>query len=138
VDERLPALSFLPMSAPEAERQIVAGIYGLEGDRWRWTSGQAVVLLKRPARPSPLVVNFVVPDQSPARRIVVTVDGAAVLEHAVRSKGPHTLATTSAVSVRGNAARVAFTIDATFSPPGEQRRLGVILLDIGFRMEAGP
>ena len=41
------------MNAPEADQQIVSGVYQLEEGRYRWMAGRAVVLLKRPDRPCP-------------------------------------------------------------------------------------
>src|SRR5262249_35604366 len=36
VVERKPALEYLPMNAPEAEQQLVSGVYALEDNRFRW------------------------------------------------------------------------------------------------------
>ena len=47
------------------ESQIASGVHSLEGNRWRWTSGQAAVLLKRPAQPARLAIRFVVPAAKP-------------------------------------------------------------------------
>jgi hypothetical protein len=132
IDPRAPPLWYLTMNAPEAAEQIVSGIYGLEAKRWRWTSGEAVVMLHRPERPAPLVVRLVVPDRAPTRRVRVAVDGITVLDQAVRGKGAQTLTSPSAISVRGIAARVVLKVDRTFSPPGDRRQLGLILYDIGF------
>ncbi len=38
--ERKPTLTDLPMNAPEAEQQIVSGVYQLENGQWRWMSQQ--------------------------------------------------------------------------------------------------
>ena len=69
VVERKPTLEYLPMNAPEAEQQLVSGVYALEDNRFRWTAGQAVILLKSPAAATPLRAVFVIHGASPARRI---------------------------------------------------------------------
>jgi hypothetical protein len=124
--ERHPTLSYLPMNAPEAKDQIVAGVYDLEG-AWRWTSGKAVVLLKAPEAPRPLRVKFFVHDSSPARRVVVSLDGAVVIEKTVPGPGSYTF---DSGPVSGSA--VSIDLDKTFSPPGDARKLGVILSEVGF------
>ena len=69
VVEREPKLEYLPMNAPEAEQQLVSGVYELEDHRYRWTAGQAVILLKSPATPTPVRVVFTIHGSSPARRV---------------------------------------------------------------------
>ena len=44
--ERKPTLTDLPMNAPEAEQQIVSGVYQLENGQWRWMSHSATILLE--------------------------------------------------------------------------------------------
>jgi hypothetical protein len=124
--ERNPTLSYLPMSAPEAKDQIVAGIFELEGT-WRWTSDKAMVLLKKPETPRPLRLKIFVHDLSPARRVTVSLDGAVVLEQTVPGPGAFTFETKP---ISGSA--VTVELDKTFSPPGDSRKLGVILTEVGF------
>ena len=50
--ERKPALTDLPMNAPQAEQQIVSGVYQLESGQWRWMSQTATILLKPPDQPN--------------------------------------------------------------------------------------
>ena len=58
VVKREPTREDLPMNAPEAQEQIVSGVYPLEGgNTWRWTGGRAVILLKKPAAPERLRVS---------------------------------------------------------------------------------
>ena len=55
------------MNAPEAQDQIVSGIFSLEG-KIRWTSRTATVVLKSPAAPTPLRAEFTIhPSPAPAR-----------------------------------------------------------------------
>jgi len=131
---RQPTLEYLPMNAPEADSQIASGIYQLEENRYRWTAGRAVVLLKSPAQPTPLSVTFFLSPTTPARRVALWLDGALLIERTYAAPGLYTL-TTSPVAPKQMTASVAFTVNKTFSPPGDQRLLGVILSGIGFRTE---
>src|SRR5260370_25249455 len=67
VVEHKPALSDLPMNAPEAEQQIASGVYQLEKDQWRWMGQTATILLKPTAGPEVVSVEFAIPEQAPAR-----------------------------------------------------------------------
>jgi hypothetical protein len=87
VVERQPTLSDLPMNAPEAAQQIVGGIYDLEGGRWRWTSKEAVVLLKTPQTATPLRAVFAIHDRSPARKVTLLLDGQLAAEQTYTAPG---------------------------------------------------
>lgn len=130
--ERKPTREYLLMSAPEAGQQIASGVYQLEEDRWRWMSERAVVLLKRPAAPAPLQVVFYISDQAPARRVSVVVDGQAVAEQTYSRPGSYTLIS-APLAVAGETATVTISVDKTFTAPGDHRRLGIILSEVGFR-----
>jgi hypothetical protein len=129
---RQPTLEYLPMNTPEADSQIASGIYQLEENRYRWTAGRAVVLLKSPAHPTPVSVTFFLSPVTPARRVALWLDGVLLIERTYAAPGLYTL-TTPPVTPKQTMASVAFTVDKTFSPPGDQRVLGVILSGIGFR-----
>jgi len=107
------------------------GIYQLEGGGWRWMSQRGVVLLKAPAAPAPLRVVLFIPDQAPARRVRVAVDGATVAEQVYSAPGAYILLS-APVTVAGGSATVAITVDKTLTVPGDHRRLGVILGEVGF------
>jgi hypothetical protein len=132
VVERKPALSYLPMNAPQAGEQIVSGIYALEQGRYRWMSGRAVLLLKRPERPSVVEVVLFIAPSSPARRISVAVDNVPIIEKTFAAPGAYTLAS-GPVTVSSETATVAIAADKTFSAPGDQRQLGIILTAAGFK-----
>jgi hypothetical protein len=134
VVERKPALAYLPMSVPEAGQQIVSGLYELEGGRWRWMSGRAVVLLKNPGTALPLDVVFSIPDLAPARRVTVRLDGQLVADQRYAAPGTYTLST-APVTVSGSSATVVIAIDKTFRVPGDHRQLGIILSEVGFRVQ---
>jgi hypothetical protein len=128
--ERKPVLSYLPMSAPEAQSQIVSGVYELE-DQWRWTSGRAMLLLKAPPAPAPLRLKIFIPDPAPARKITVAVDNNVVQEQTFPGPGSYTVETKP---ISGSAVTLSF--DKTFSVPGDHRALGVILSEAGFATES--
>jgi hypothetical protein len=132
VVERKPALSYLPMNAPEAAQQIVSGIYELESDQWRWMSERAVLLLKRPEAPAPVEILFHIPEQAPARQVLVSVDGTPVAERGYSAPGTYTLVS-SPIAGSAESVTVTITIDETFSVPGDHRRLGIILSAVGFQ-----
>jgi len=132
VIERKPRLSYLPMKAPAAAEQIVSGIYDLEDGGWRWMGARGVVLLKRPPRPEPVEVVFYLPDQSPARRVSLRAGGQVVAEAVYDSPGSYTLLSEQPVSGTGESVTVEILVDRTFSPPGDQRQLGLVLSAVGF------
>jgi hypothetical protein len=124
--ERKPVLSYLPMTAPEAQSQIVSGVYQLEG-QWRWTSGRAMLLLKPPPAPAPVRLKIFIPDPAPARKITVAVDNNVIHEQTFPGPGAYTVETKP---ISGSAITLSF--DKTFSVPGDHRALGVILSEAGF------
>ena len=133
VVERKPELSYLPMSAPEAGRQIVSGVYQLESGSWRWMADRAVILLKRPPVPLPLQVDLYIPEAAPARRVTVLVNGVVAAETSYDAPGSYTLSAPAPVTVAGESATVEIVVDKGFSLPGDRRRLGIILSAVGFR-----
>ena len=132
VVERKPELSWLPMNAPQAGQQIVSGMYGLEANAWRWMSGRAVVLLKNPGVARPLDVVFLIPGPAPARHITVQVDGHLAAEQTYPGPGTYTLSTPP-LTPSGATVTVAISVNRTFTVPGDQRQLGMILSELGFR-----
>jgi hypothetical protein len=133
VVERKPVLSYLEMNAPEAPQHIISGLHDLEQGRWRWMSAKAILLLKPPAAPRPVVeVVFSIPDQSPARRVTLSVDDVPVIEKTFASPGTYTL-TSGPVTVQSESSTVSIAVDRVFSVPGDQRQLGIVLLGAGFK-----
>jgi hypothetical protein len=132
VIERKPVLSDLRMNAPEAEQQIVSGVYQLENREWRWMGKTAVILLKPPAAASPLVVRFFIPELAPARRIQVTLNDQIVATQDYPGPGTFTLVTLPN-EPEGDSATVTISVDKTFSSQSDRRELGVILTDVGFQ-----
>ena len=132
VVEHKPALADLPMNSPEAEQQIVSGVYQLESGQWRWMSQTAVILLKPPAQAAPLVVRFTIPDPAPARRVTLELNNQRVASQTYASPGAYTLSSPP-LRPSGASATLTITVDRTFSVPGDHRQLGIILSEAGFR-----
>ena len=130
--ERKPALTDLPMNAPQAEQQIVNGVYQLESGQWRWMSQTATILLKPPAQPKPLTVQFTIPAASPARQVTIALNGHTVASQTYSAPGTYSLSS-APIKPEGDTARLTITADKSFSVPGDSRQLGIILTNVGFQ-----
>jgi hypothetical protein len=132
VIERKPLLTDLRMNAPEAEQQIVSGVYQLENGKWRWMGQTAVILLKPPAAPSPLVVRFFIPDPAPARHVRIAINDQVVATQDCPAPGTFTVATLPN-KPEGDSATITISVDKTFSSQSDKRDLGIILTGVGFQ-----
>jgi len=130
--ERKPALSDLPMNAPQAEEQIVSGVYQLENGQWRWMGQTAAILLKPPDEPAPVTVRFTIPAASPARQVTIALNDGRVASQTYSAPGAYSLSSPP-VKPKGDSARLTITVDRSFSAPGDNRQLGIILTEAGFR-----
>lgn len=131
VVEKQPTLSFLPMGAPQAESHIVSGIYQLETGLFRWMGEQGSVYLKSSGERAPLELKLFIPDTAPARTVILEVDGKEVDRHKFDRTGLHQFKTAPVQWPRGRAL-VTIKVDQTFVAPGDTRRLGIILQEVGF------
>ncbi len=129
--ERKPTLAYLPMNAPGADNQIVSGVYQLEENRFRWMAGRAVFLMRLPPAPTPLVVEFVIPEAAPARRVTLYLNDLQVGIRDCAGPGAYRL-DSAPVKAKGDSATVAVAVDRTFTVPGDRRNLGIVLSAIGF------
>ncbi len=129
--ERAPSLSWLPMSAPDTEWQLVSGVYTLENNEWRWMGPQAVFLLKSPTSAIPLAADIYIPDQSPGRTVILSLDGREVARQSVKP-GDKLRIASPPVQPAGSTATVTLTIDKQFQVPGDDRHLGMVLIAAGF------
>src|ERR1022692_841210 len=124
VMERHATQEYLTISAPEAAEQVVSGIFPAD----RWMSQAGVVILKRPAVPRKLRAEFYLPPNAKARQVTLLLDGKEVASHTYPGPGSYTL--TSTEPLQGTA--VEIRVDRTFSAPGDQRALGMVLIGVGF------
>lgn len=132
VVERKPVLSYLPMNAPEAGEQILSGLYQLEGGRYRWMASRAVLLLSKPAGRVRLEVGLYIPEMAPARRVWVSLNGLPVAGQVFPRPGTYTLES-KPLEAAPDSPSVTIEVDRTFTVPGDQRQLGVILTAAGFK-----
>ncbi len=131
VIERKPEMERLPMNAPTSGRQIVSGIFDIENGQWRWMGKKAILLLKSPAGPAPLIVRFFIPPQAPARTMTVFVGETQVASRTYSAPGAYTL-TTNPIRFQTASTTITIIVDKTFSVAGDARELGIILLEVGF------
>ncbi len=117
------------MNAPEAEQQIVSGVYQLEKGQWRWMGPTATVLLKPLAEPAALSVEFAIPEQAPARKVSVDVNGQRVASQTFAGPGRYVISS-APLKLDGDSVTVTITVDKTFSVQGDPRQLGVILVEV--------
>lgn len=127
VRKRNVSRSWLPMNSPEAEEQILSGIYQLEGDT-RWMSGRGILLLARPPVPQSLEIQIYVPDSAPARSVLVMADGIEIKRQALPGPGIHTVRSDPV-----SASTITIEVDQTFRVPGDYRDLGAVLIAAGYR-----
>jgi hypothetical protein len=127
VMERHATQEYLTISAPEAAEQIVSGIFPAD----RWMSQAGVVILKSPALPKRLRAEFYIAPNAKARHVTLVLDGREVASHTYPGPGPYTLV--SAEPLQGTT--VEIRVDRTFTAPGDQRPLGMVLIGIGFTQQ---
>jgi len=132
VIERKPLLSDLRMNAPEAEQQIVSGIYQIENGEWRWMGKTAVILLKPPPTPSLLVVRFFIPDTAPARHVQVVLNDQIVASQDCPTPGMF-MAVSLPNEPTGDSATITISVDKTFYSQSDRRELGIILTEVGLQ-----
>ena len=124
--ERKAELSYLDPRDPHAAPQLLSGLYS-DG----WMAEHASVLLKSPGKPAPISAEIYIPPQTPARRVTLTVAGRVVAEETFPRPGLYSLA--APLDQEAPAVTVTISTDRSFTAPGDQRRLGVVIRGIGFR-----
>jgi hypothetical protein len=124
VMERHPTLEYVTTNSPDAAGQIVSGVFPND----RWMSGAGIVVLKSPAVPKKLSADFYIPPNALARQVTLLLDGREVATHTYPGPGAYKL--TSAEPLQGST--VEIRVDRTFTAPGDQRVLGMVLLGVGF------
>lgn len=122
----------LPMNAPDADDYILEGLYGLEGGRYRWMAGRALLALR--AAPGRLAITLFVPEASPARRLAVTVNDRRVGQYPLQP-GLQTVRTSPLPADRERL-EIRLEADRSFSPPGDGRELSLVLESL--RIEPSP
>jgi hypothetical protein len=128
VAERNPQLIWISPGDPQAAAQIISGL-SPDG----WISDKATVLLKRPDHLLPLRLEILIPALAPARHVQMLVNGQLVAEDTFAKPGNYVISVPPDASPKGAALTVTLTADATFSVPTDRRRLGIVILGVGFR-----
>ena len=126
VVDRKPVLSYLNPRDPQAPAHILSGLFP-DG----WMSERASVLLKTPEKLTSVEVVLYIPPNAPARHVQLLVDGQLVAEDTFKGPGSYKLAAPFQSS--NPTATVTIAVDKTFSAPGDQRNLGVVITGVGFR-----
>jgi 4-amino-4-deoxy-L-arabinose transferase-like glycosyltransferase len=129
--EAKPVRELLRMGDPAASTQIVSGVYELEGGAWRWMADKAVLLLKTPNEPKRVVAKLYLPEQAPGRTVILFLEGKQIAGATYSRPGSYTLESAPLKPV-GESVSLTIRVDRTFSPPGDHRRLGLILSEVGF------
>lgn len=128
VNDFKPTLEFVTINASEeANRHIAAGVSAND----RWALKQASLLVKRPAAGGVLRVKFYVPANGMGRNLEVLLDGVKVTSAVLDHDGIYEL--TAAVGAGGpETASITIQTDKALKVDGDQRELGVILVEVGF------
>ncbi len=128
VAERNPQLIWISPGDPQAAAQIISGL-SPDG----WMGDKATVLLKRPDHLLPLRLEISIPAPAPARHVQILVNGQLVAEDTFARPGNYVFSVPPDASLKGTALTVTLTADATFSVPTDRRRLGIVIIGVGFR-----
>jgi hypothetical protein len=127
-----PTVGFLRMRSSEADEQLLSGFWPPPDEApWRWMGKQASALLLAPEGASKFRIQCFVPDEAPGRHVAVRLDGELVIDRQLDQTGGQTLEAEVAVTP-GATVRLTIAIDETYSPPGDDRDLGMIVNEFGF------
>ncbi len=127
-----PTAGYLRMRSAEADVQLLSGFWPPPDEApWRWMGGQGSGLLLAPRGASKFRLRCFVPEGAPARRVEVRLDGEAALDRRLDRSGEHDLEARVSVAP-GAAVRFTIAVDETYSPPGDERELGMIVQEFGF------
>ena len=125
--EHKPQLSWLRIGAPESASQILSGIYNND----RWMSGKGSVALKQPGDANRVEAVVFVPQQARARELRLYMNGKLLTDEKLPGPGEYRIG--APVEPATGEATISLAVDSTFSVPPDQRELGVVLLEVGFR-----
>ena len=124
---KLPTREYVSLASPDADEQVLSGIYSAEGNPWRWMAKSATLLLKPPQSPTPIAVHLYIPDAAPARTITLTLDGRPIATKTFPAPGTYTIETAPETG-----SVLTVTADKSFRVPSDHRELGIILTGAGF------
>jgi hypothetical protein len=140
IEEGPRMASTLRMGDPKVETQLVSGFYGIEGNAWRWTGKQFIVVLKTPfgaaQRGGTLTFNLAVPqaviENLKNISLAASVDGSPLAPETFTQPGPAVFKRDIPASLLGgDTVKVEFQLDKSYSPGGaDTRELGVVATSI--------
>ena len=132
VIESKPTLSYVPMSAPDAQRHILSGAYQLEDGKSRWIAKQVRLILQPTKDTNDVSATIYIPAAAKARKIRLEWNGQLLTEQTYTKDGLYTI---TAKSIKTGTQQGVLTIecDKTFQSPGDTRELGLILIEAGLR-----
>jgi hypothetical protein len=136
--------STIDMSDQTTAAQLTGGFYGLEGNKWRWTSGQFSVVLPAPPgaddKGGYLQLAFFIPSEQLAKTGPMTLTASVEdydLESETITKGGFLTYSRAvpAAALKSNLIRVSFSFDRTYEPGnGDARSLGAVVSKIALKL----
>ena len=127
-------LSYLKMDDPAAEGHLLGGFFPSDGAAWRWMGPEGAALLVVPPGATAFEMDFHIPEDAPARRVEVDVDGEQAASGQYETTGGFRLR--APVQVRtGEVVQVVIRVSPSYTPPGDGRNLGVVVNGFGFIAE---
>jgi hypothetical protein len=133
--------SVIDMSDTSTAGQLIAGFYGVEEKKWRWTAGQFSVVLQPPPgadeRGGNLQLAFFVPGEQLAKigpmTLTASVEDQELGAQTFTQGGFLTYSReVPAAALKSNLVRVDFSFDKSYSPGnGDARVLGAVVSKIG-------
>jgi hypothetical protein len=138
---RIPLI--INMGDPKQEKQLIGGFYGIEATAWRWTAKDFTVSLRPPAgageQGATLDFSFSIPqvviDKSKTITLSASIAGTPLAPETYTHDGQYEYKREVPGNLlTGDAVRVEFHLDKTFTPGGaDTRALGVVARSVGFQ-----
>lgn len=126
-----PQLSRLSLGEEAADAHLLAGFYPSDGAPWRWMGPQGSAVLLAPADAQAFELDFHIPEEAPARRVQISINGRPVAEQEYSATGGYVLR--APLSVEPGPVRVVIQATPSYSPPGDGRELAIVVNGFGFR-----
>ncbi len=131
IGRREPTLTYLKTSDPRADEHLLAGFFASDGAEWRWMGPEGAALLVAPQGKSVFELDFHIPEDAPARRIQVEINGVALADEHYSATGGYQLRAPYE-GEEGRNVRVRIRAEPSYTPPGDSRELAVVVVGFGF------
>jgi hypothetical protein len=138
--KKIPLSSDLKMSDPSAERQLLAGFYGIEAGQWRWAKRRFAVVLRPPqgSRESgaTLTIKLFIPGSQMEKLGDVTISAdigdVTLAPETFSEPGSLTYSRDVPGSLAGSElVPVVFTLDKALAPfQADGRELGAVVSEV--------